>query len=620
MSRSALEKQMRMEMQRAQQQQFELRQQQLQRQQQQQMQQLQQQQAMAYAAAYQQQAGAMYDPYTLAMYQQQVAAAGGYYDPYAAYAASVAAAPAATNAIPAVAPVGGYEQGAAVPAAGDEEDEDFDSDPAKKKNTVPMHGSANYNINTLLFDNIMSSDYFRALFQLRTYHEVISEIERVVKHVEPWQTGTSRFPSSAFCLLVKFMTMKLTYKQLNGLLCYTDCVYVRALGLLYLRYVCPPADLWKWVAPYLEDDQPISPVSDANVKMTMGTYVVKLLTEMQYYGTTLPRIPVLIERKFKVYLLLLEEKKKQRAQNLRVLDRFVVGTSVEAMYSDDANEPAWYAATIDSVVGEEEAEGDREDNSKPRKIGPRSVNGVKRHRFWVTFPEYGNSECVDLGDMRLPTTGSSVEKEKPQDATTTVAANEVSVDENDATSLSNDVPSLKESIGRREREDHRDISHSRERDRSRSRDRDLGREKHPYRRERREDSRDRDRDRHHYSRRSRSRSRSPVQMSKRESTEDLLQKVLEAERNASAAVGKNYARRPASYKGSLSMKLDTYNARKRSPPRGGGTGGGSGGGRSRRSRTPSPPPTSYNQSSQQQPVDRMKMLKEKYGDASALNK
>lgn len=611
MSRSALEKQMRMEMQRAQQQQFELRQQQLQRQQQQQMQQLQQQQAMAYAAAYQQQAGAMYDPYAMAVYQQQVAAAGGYYDPYGAYAASAAAVSVAANPVPAVAPVAGYEQVAA-PAAGDEDDdEDFDSDPVKKKNTVPMHGSANYNINTLLFDNIMSSDYFRALFQLRTYHEVISEIERVVKHVEPWQTGTSRFPSSAFCLLVKFMTMKLTYKQLNGLLCYTECVYVRAVGVLYLRYVCPPADLWKWVAPYLEDDQPISPISDASVKMTMGAYVVKLLTEMQYYGTTLPRIPVLIERKFKVYLLLLEEKKKQRAQNLRWLDRFVVGASVEAMYSDDANEPAWYAATIDSVVGEEEAEGDREDNSKPRKIGPRSVNGVKRHRFWVTFPEYGNSECVDLGDMRLPTTSASVEKEKPQD----VATHEVSVDESDtAASVSNDVQPMKESIGRREREDHRDVSHSRDRDRSRSRDRDHGREKHPYRRERRDDSRDRDR--HHQSRRSRSRSRSPVQMGKRESTEDLLQKVLEAERNASAAVGKNYARRPASYKGSLSMKLDTYNSRKRSPPR-----GGSGGGRSRRSRTPSPPPTSYNHSSQhQQPVDRMKMLKEKYGDASALNK
>jgi hypothetical protein len=32
----------------------------------------------------------------------------------------------------------------------------------------------------------------------------------------------------------------------------------------------------------------------------MGKYVVKLMTELQYYGTLLPRIPVPIERKIKM--------------------------------------------------------------------------------------------------------------------------------------------------------------------------------------------------------------------------------------------------------------------------------------------------------------------------------
>lgn len=395
MSRSALDKQMRLQMQRAQQQQYELRQQQYQQQQQQfELRQQQQHQAMAYAA-YQQQAAA-YDPYSV--YQQT-----GYYDPYGTYAAATAGAIASTvpAAIP-VTPIDPMSLGSAgefVPLAGD--DEDYE-DPATKKNVAPMHGNtSNYNINTLLFDNIMKSDYFRALFQLRTYHEVIAEIERVVTHVEPWQTGTSRFPSSAFCLLVKFMTMKLTYKQLNGLLTYAQSEYVRAIGLLYLRYVCPPADLWKWIEPYIEDDQDIVPGSDKSSKTSIGSYAIKLVTDMQYFGTTLPRIPVPIERKIKVFLLLVEEKKKRRQQNLRSLDRFKVGAAVEAIYSDDANEPAWYPAVIDAVAEEDEAEGDREDNTKPRKIGIRSSKGNKRYRFWVTFPEYGNNECVDLGDMRL---------------------------------------------------------------------------------------------------------------------------------------------------------------------------------------------------------------------------
>lgn len=619
MSRSALDKQMRMQMQRAQQQQFELRQQQIQRQQQLQ----QQQQAMAYAAAYQQQTGMVYDPYAMAAYQQQAA----YYDPYGVYVAQgVSVDPSSL----------GYT-GTGVDQPIDEEERDEDNS-GVKANVVPMHGNAsNYNINTLLFDNIMTSDYFRALFQLRTYHEVIAEIERVVKHVEPWQTGTSRSPSSAFCLLVKFMTIKLTYKQLNGLLTYSQNVYVRAIGLLYLRYVCPPTDLWKWVEPYVEDDQDILPSSDRNVKMTIGGFTVKLLTEMQFYGSTLPRIPLLIERKIKVFLLLLEEKKKRRLLNLRMLDRFVVDSNVEAIYSDDANEPAWYSAVITSIAEDDEAEGNREDNTKPRKIGIPSAKGVKRHMFWVTFPEYGNNECVDLGDMRLASSGASstnaVAKDQALDEVSTEKSDKVVENkyEEGAVSHTSDAHRRNDNFDRSHRVDDGNKERTRSRSRERSHDnsrkygvnhsRDRNQDRH--RRHSRDTGR---RDRYStssshsrspsYDRRHQNSSRGGLSTQKKlESTEDLLQKVLEAERNASTAVGKNYAHRPTSFKGALSMKLDTYTSRKRSPPR---ESGGRSDRRNRRSRSPSPVATSsYNDGAQ---MDRMKMLKERYGDASALNK
>jgi hypothetical protein len=128
---------------------------------------------------------------------------------------------------------------------GDDED---NIDPAlRASNVLPMHGSEhNFNMNTLLHSNIMESEYFRALYQLKTYHEVIDEIYRSVQHVEAWQVGTSRIPSTCFCLLLKFMLMKLTLKQMKGLLECEDSAYVRAIGFMYLRYTCPPKDLWKW--------------------------------------------------------------------------------------------------------------------------------------------------------------------------------------------------------------------------------------------------------------------------------------------------------------------------------------------------------------------------------------
>jgi len=470
--------------------------------------------------------------------------------------------PITTSAVDPNAPSSGY-----VPLlTGD--DEEYE-DPNNKPNALPIHGnSSNFNINNLLFNNIMENDYFRALYQLRTYHEVIGEIQRSVIHVEPWQTGTSRFPSSAFCLLVKFMLMRLTVKQMNGLLDFEGCSFVRAIGFLYLRYTCAPADLWKWYEPYLEDSEEIFPASDKTIKMSMGQYLIKLLIEMQYFGTTLPRIPVPIERKIKVLLLLLEEKKKRRKQNSQLKDKFLAGTKVKAIYSDKDNEPAWYEAVIDSVDEENE--------------------GV----FWVTYVEYGNSAAVDLGDMELIV--ESVEK-----------VNTTSSKENEK---EKDRPSHRDgSKGRKSRSRSRSRSDSRER-RGKPRDNRDSRSPHRHRSRSRsgggDDQRrmDRDRDRG----------------GKNGSTEDLLAKVIQGEREASAAIGRNYGSRPASYKGALSMKLDRYTARRKSPSP--NRNNNNHRNHRRRSRTPSPSPPRSNKHSFEAGIEqqnRLKLLRDRYGDASA---
>lgn len=84
--------------------------------------------------------------------------------------------------------------------------------------------------------NILSSDYFKELYRLKTYHEVVDEIYNQVDHVEPWMTGNCRGPSTAFCLLYKFFTMKLTVKQMHGLLKHEDSPYIRAVGRILLTF------------------------------------------------------------------------------------------------------------------------------------------------------------------------------------------------------------------------------------------------------------------------------------------------------------------------------------------------------------------------------------------------
>jgi len=86
--------------------------------------------------------------------------------------------------------------------------------------------------------NILSSDYFKELYGLKTYHEVIDEIYNQVNHVEPWMGGNCRGPSTAYCLLYKFFTMKLTVKQMHGLLKHTDSPYIRAVSEFLNHLFC----------------------------------------------------------------------------------------------------------------------------------------------------------------------------------------------------------------------------------------------------------------------------------------------------------------------------------------------------------------------------------------------
>ncbi|XP_017475482.1 PREDICTED: pre-mRNA-splicing factor 38B isoform X2 [Rhagoletis zephyria] len=132
--------------------------------------------------------------------------------------------------------------------------------------------------------------------------------------MEPWERGSRKtsgqtgmcggvrgvgaggIVSTAYCLLYKLYTLRLTRKQVNGLLNHTDSPYIRALGFMYLRYTQPPADLYDWYEDYLQDDEEIDVKAGGGQTITIGQMVYQFLTKLDWFSTLFPRIPVPIQK------------------------------------------------------------------------------------------------------------------------------------------------------------------------------------------------------------------------------------------------------------------------------------------------------------------------------------
>ncbi|GAB2224828.1 hypothetical protein Droror1_Dr00005605 [Drosera rotundifolia] len=319
--------------------------------------------------------------------------------------------------------------------------------------------------------NILSSDYFKELYRLKTYHEVIDEIYNQVDHVEPWMTGNCRGPSTAFCLLYKFFTMKLTVKQMQGLLKHPDSPYIRAIGFLYLRYAADPKTLWGWFEPYIKDDEEFSPGSNGKMT-TMGVYVRDLLLGQYYFDTLFPRVPVPVLRQITANL----EKMKLSAK-----PSGIIGENSRHGSEDTARRPPSVKAALSVSFGQRAPHRASTRDSSPvrRAMAPSyDRNGGEDSR---RSPSRHRGQSHDLSDREHADRGGSVGRGHDRN---------------------------KDRY--RDRESSRDRK-SRSRDRENDYDRDEDRDRDRDRRndyDRRSRSRDRERDydrdrRHDYDRRSR---------------------------------------------------------------------------------------------------------------------
>ncbi len=196
------------------------------------------------------------------------------------------------------------------------------------------------------------------------------------------------------------------------LLDHVDSPYIRGIGFLYLRYAGQPTTVWEWIEPYLNDDEPITVAATSSKynkarqgqqpkSDTIGSFVRRLFSsERDFYGTMLPRLPIQVERDLQVKLLF-QEKIQERAQkhlsNYKTMAHFKkLGSRVMALYGDDENPITWYEGVVDQVILRDQGR----DLTVPK--------------FVVTFPEYGNTETVTLGEMEMMGVAlDSVNKEKP---------------------------------------------------------------------------------------------------------------------------------------------------------------------------------------------------------------
>lgn len=178
----------------------------------------------------------------------------------------------------------------------------------------------------------------------------------------------------------------MTAHQMELTLKHVDSPYIRGIGFLYLRYTGPPDEIWKWIQPYIHDEDGIK-VEQSGRPTTVGEFVRRLFSGRDFCGTTLPRLPILVERDLQVKILQADKAAERAAFHFKNSARMAyfqtIGNKVMALYGDDENPIQWYKAEIDRIVTRDEETGAH----------------LKYPRFVVSFPEYGNVETVVLGEL-----------------------------------------------------------------------------------------------------------------------------------------------------------------------------------------------------------------------------
>lgn len=488
---------------------------------------------------------------------------------------------------------------------------------------VPMQitgDSTTFNINPLLRENILMSAYFKELFHYKYMEEIVQEIVQKATHAEPWAHAMSGVPSTLFCCLYRLMLMKLSEDQIRYLMEYEDSPYVKCTGFLYMRYCCDPVNLWNKLAKYLYIDEVFKPSLDLEAQSTIGVYVENLFTELNYYGTRLPRIPLMIEREIKKKIMIHHEKKHRREENLKIIHKFKSNKEVRVY----CNNQKIRKGVIESVEGKLIKVHYYKENNESMKCEDGFKQLEKLEELFLVgegaVNEDADEEFVPLQDQELVRPDANdADHEEDNDYFRNIYRNEKPNSDKEeknknktySSSVSKDHKKDKKKKSNRklksysrERENtrhKRSRSRNNKKDRSRSRDKSRSIDKHKKRRKYSNSS--------SYSQEKRHRRRSPIKQDKKKNHKDTrnrdktkrdkkkkkhystssssqessksqakekviehddnknkdryLEEIKRKEREGALAFTKaDYARRPTSYKASLSNPIVNYHNKK----------------------------------------------------------
>jgi len=163
--------------------------------------------------------------------------------------------------------------------------------------------TSTFNVESVLSKNATGSEYWRrTASRLASVDSVVDQIYFDVDHLEPWMAGrASRGASAAFCLLHRLGELAPTEAEVGSMLRHQDSPYIRAVALLYVRFVANPRALWRWFENCLEDGEELSPSPTsaggggeeeaATRTVTVGAFARELLLDPFYFETIFPRIP-----------------------------------------------------------------------------------------------------------------------------------------------------------------------------------------------------------------------------------------------------------------------------------------------------------------------------------------
>lgn len=167
----------------------------------------------------------------------------------------------------------------------------------------------------MLRDQILKSSYFKSLLNIGSIEALIEEIDKFADGIDVYQVGSPTSPSVFFCCAYRVFTLEPSEDELRNVVDHLESALVRCVGFIYMRFSLRPDRLWDLFEEYILDDMELQIGKGRDeVKMTIGEYVESLLMKDKYFGTPMPRVPVVLKRKLEEHIApILQYRKRTQA-------------------------------------------------------------------------------------------------------------------------------------------------------------------------------------------------------------------------------------------------------------------------------------------------------------------